>query len=149
MPIDPLTGLGDRADFDDALSAARAHQSVAIVLADIDGFTAFNERRGAKAADRVLVGAAAAMSNVLRRSDTLYRTAGDEFAALVHVYGAADAFQTARRLRSAAAETGQITVSVAVAAPFEHESDAALLGRTRRTLETVRAAGADGIELAR
>jgi diguanylate cyclase (GGDEF)-like protein len=145
---DPLTGLGHHGTFHDALRAGRLHSEIAVLLVDVDGFKAINDARGHQAGDRVLVEVAAALSGALRRGDELFRIGGDEFAALLHITGEAEALDAGRRLRAAAAQTGSVTVSVGVAVPGEQESDAALLARADRALYTVKAAGKDGVELA-
>ena len=51
-------------------------------MVDIDGFKRCNDTLGHGHGDRVLCGVADAMSGVLRRSDSVFRIGGDEFAAL-------------------------------------------------------------------
>jgi diguanylate cyclase (GGDEF)-like protein len=135
---DSLTGLGDQGAFHEALGAARVHSSIAVVLVDVDAFTA---ARGRQAGDRLLVQTAAALSSVLRRGDELFRIGADAFAAVVHVIGDDDALEAARRLRDAPANT----VSIGFAVPTEGESDAALLLRAHRALQAVKAAGRGGM----
>ena len=145
---DPLTGLGHHGTFHDALSSARRLSEIAVLIIDIDGFKTINDAQGHQAGDRLLVEVAAALSSALRRGDELFRIGGDEFAALVHVTEEAEALEAGRRLREAAALTRTVTVSVGVAVPFGHESDAALLARADRALYAVKAAGKNGVELA-
>ncbi len=58
---------------------ARQHQATAIVQVDLDGFKQFNDTRGHAAGDRLLIDLARDWNCVLRRSDLLARTGGDEF----------------------------------------------------------------------
>jgi len=84
---DPLTAVGNRGAFDDALgqldAAARRGDRVAVLLVDIDRFKQVNDRYGHVAGDQVLVDAARALLECLRPDDRLYRIGGDEFAVIV------------------------------------------------------------------
>src|SRR4051794_4056563 len=115
---DPLTGLGDRDAFHEALRAARVHETIAVVLVDVE---APDEGRGRH---RLLLAAAAALSGVLRRGDELFLLEGGGFAALIGVSGARDARAAGRRLKAAATRGATMSVSVGVALPGEHDSDA-------------------------
>jgi diguanylate cyclase (GGDEF)-like protein len=145
---DPLTGLGHHATFHEALARARArHESIAVLMADVDGFKAINDTRGHQTGDRVLRETASALSGALRRGDELFRIGGDEFAALIRVGDAHEAVEAGRRLREAVAELGEVTVSVGVAIPRRDESDASLLARADEALYSVKADGRDGVAL--
>jgi diguanylate cyclase (GGDEF)-like protein len=81
---DALTGLHNRRYTMEALRAGihrarRNGERLALVLFDLDGFKAVNERLGHLAGDRVLREVAEALRGVLRRSETLGRYGGDEF----------------------------------------------------------------------
>ena len=147
---DPLTGLGHHATFYEAFARARArgrHESLAVVMADVDGFKAINDTRGHQAGDRALRQTAAALSGALRRGDQLFRIGGDEFAALIRVAGADEALECGRRLREAVAAVGEVTISIGVALPAPGESDQAALARADQALYQVKAAGRDGVAL--
>jgi diguanylate cyclase (GGDEF)-like protein len=145
---DPLTGLGHHATFHEALARARGRrESIAVLMADIDGFKAINDTRGHQAGDRVLRETAAALADALRRGDELFRIGGDEFAALVRVGDDHEALEAGRRLREAIAALGEVTVSVGVAIPQREESDASLLARADLALYSVKADGRDGVAL--
>jgi len=86
--IDTLTGLANRAAFEDQLAqeAARADRQrskFAVILADLDGFKAVNDSRGHKAGDRVLREVARAFRDSGRSTDTAARLGGDEFVVLL------------------------------------------------------------------
>lgn len=145
---DSLTGLGHHATFHEAMASARASGvAVAVVIADIDGFKAINDTKGHQAGDRVLRTIASALSAALRRGDTLYRIGGDEFAALISVAGGDEALEAGRRLRAAVVGSGTATVSIGIAIPRLHESDASLLSRADRALYAVKQAGRDGVAI--
>lgn len=86
--FDQLTGLPNRALFYDRFeqllkSAERQHQTFAMLFIDLDGFKSVNDTHGHKAGDYVLSTAANRMSKLIRRSDTVARIGGDEFAMLL------------------------------------------------------------------
>jgi diguanylate cyclase (GGDEF)-like protein len=86
---DPLTRLPNRRLFQDrlheALQWACHHRGTgALLLIDLDGFKAVNDRLGHPAGDHVLRTVADRMRDLLREPDLVARTGGDEFAALLH-----------------------------------------------------------------
>ncbi|WP_432519335.1 diguanylate cyclase domain-containing protein [Kineococcus sp. SYSU DK006] len=81
---DDLTGLPNRAHVLEHLErelrrAERSGAAVAVVLVDLDGFKAVNDRFGHSTGDRALVQAARRLQSVVRAGDLLARLAGDEF----------------------------------------------------------------------
>ncbi len=129
---DGLTGLLNRAAFDDQLSrvwdqAARDQQSVAVLMLDIDHFKSFNDRYGHQAGDQALRDVAAAVSRTARRPlDLVARFGGEELIAILPGADRKHAEAVARALveavsglnipHAASASTGRVTVSVGVAA---------------------------------
>jgi diguanylate cyclase (GGDEF)-like protein len=84
---DPLTELGNRRAFDEALEAdiARAMRSsstVSIAVIDLDGFKDINDHFGHLEGDRCLTRIAETLRTTLRDGDRAYRWGGDEFALL-------------------------------------------------------------------
>jgi diguanylate cyclase (GGDEF)-like protein len=81
---DPLTGVGNRAAWDEAIAAARdADVSFAVLSFDLDDLKGINDRYGHPAGDAVIQGAAHALRASLRDGDVLARVGGDEFLALL------------------------------------------------------------------
>jgi diguanylate cyclase (GGDEF)-like protein len=125
---DDLTGLGDRAAFEEHLVAAlkkaagAAGPRVAVLVIDLDRFALVNKSLGRAGGDAVLREVATRLSGVLRRHDYLARIGGDEFAILADVGERADAVRVARRVMAAfdrpvvvAAADAYLTVTVGVA----------------------------------
>jgi diguanylate cyclase (GGDEF)-like protein/PAS domain S-box-containing protein len=85
---DPLTGLANRALFNDrldtALRAARRHNStLALLFLDIDDFKGINDVHGHAAGDRVLCTIARRLEGCVCETDTVARMGGDEFTVLL------------------------------------------------------------------
>ncbi len=85
---DPLTGLANRFLFFERLEHAigvadRAGTSFAVLAMDLDRFKEVNDSLGHAAGDRVLAASGPLLSRKLRRTDTLARVGGDEFAAVL------------------------------------------------------------------
>ena len=85
---DPLTGLANRALFNDRLTHAmqmhlRDNQPVAVLSLDLDDFKLVNDNLGHPAGDALLVLAAERILGCVRTGDTVARVGGDEFAVLV------------------------------------------------------------------
>ena len=122
---DPLTGLGNRRAFDEALAvemarARRAGGSIGLVILDVDHFKQFNDRHGHQAGDDALVTVAEVLAREARAEDRACRIGGEEFALLLPGADDAAAAAVAERVRRAvetadAAPAG-VTVSLGVAA---------------------------------
>ncbi len=92
---DPLTGLPNRALFNDRLEHALRRRSqvagfVAVMIVDLDGFKVVNDSLGHLAGDALLVAVADRFTSCLRGFDTVARLGGDEFAILFDDLEAAD-----------------------------------------------------------
>ena len=85
---DPLTGLSNRAEFDQRLrtvfgKARQLDRPAAILAIDLDRFKAVNDAAGHAAGDAVLCKVAEACRYVVRISDVVGRLGGDEFAIIL------------------------------------------------------------------
>jgi len=84
---DPLTGLPNRALFNDRLEHALSRRSriaghVAVMIVDLDGFKNVNDSLGHLTGDALLIAVADRFEACLRGFDTIARLGGDEFAIL-------------------------------------------------------------------
>lgn len=83
---DPLTGLLNRAAFEDRLTALRPRAdlaSLAVLLIDLDDFKPVNDQYGHHVGDALLVEVAARLQTCFRSQDAVARLGGDEFAVLL------------------------------------------------------------------
>jgi len=105
--VDPQTRVYNRSYFDlqaqNELARARRDQaSVALCIADVDNFKAFNTRFGFEAGNQVLIQVAQTLRGGVRPFDTVARWGGEEFAVLLAAPVSADAARAiSERLRGA------------------------------------------------
>jgi diguanylate cyclase (GGDEF)-like protein/PAS domain S-box-containing protein len=85
---DPLTGLPNRRVLAEALDkataeAARGGRFFAVLIIDLDRFKPVNDIHGHPIGDEILREIASRFGSVVRKTDTLARVGGDEFAAII------------------------------------------------------------------
>jgi diguanylate cyclase (GGDEF)-like protein len=134
---DPLTGLYNRRRLDELLPrelarAARAGESVAVIIVDLDRFKRINDEFGHETGDRVLTAVGELFRTKVRGSDIACRYGGEEFALVLHETGREAARRRAEDLRAAInrlhlVQPGQrafrITASLGVALFPQHGED--------------------------
>ncbi|MCW8107559.1 GGDEF domain-containing protein [Alteromonas ponticola] len=103
MTKDALTGLGNRAGFDEASkrlsSRCNRHRSqFALLVIDLDNFKSVNDNYGHLEGDRVLQEVASHIAHALRHSDEAFRFGGDEFCCLIDCETSTDLLAVANRL---------------------------------------------------
>ncbi len=90
---DPLTGLPNRRQFEDALKTAlhsppRAGGSHGLLLLDLNGFKKVNDVHGHPTGDEVLIQVGNRLKAAVRENDLVARLGGDEFAVIApHLVG--------------------------------------------------------------
>ena len=88
---DTLTGLANRALFEERLGLALARQArirrgaVAVIFIDLDDFKSINDMLGHQAGDQLLRVASERLLQCLRPADTAARLGGDEFAIALEI----------------------------------------------------------------
>ena len=81
---DPLTGLANRAAFQDFLGGAlararRSDKQIGLLYLDLDGFKQVNDELGHQIGDQLLTGIAKRLEKAVRGGDLVARVGGDEF----------------------------------------------------------------------
>jgi two-component system, cell cycle response regulator len=154
---DELTGVANRRfavrQLHALLSRARRHgQHLSVVLLDIDGFKALNDRHGHAVGDEVLAGVAERLSSRARTEDVVARFGGEEFLVILPDTGADGAATVAEDLHGAVggtpieagAGTLRVTVSAGWAA-WDDESLDRLIARADAGLYAAKEAGRDRV----
>jgi diguanylate cyclase (GGDEF)-like protein len=138
---DPLTGLYNRALFEDKLQqfineAHRAPRHAALVMLDLDRFKQVNDTLGHHVGDQLLQEVALRLTALLRKSDVLSRFGGDEFTMLIPDAGPDHVAVVTNKIVSALEREFRIrrhritlSVSVGVALFPEHGQDVGSLLR--------------------
>jgi diguanylate cyclase (GGDEF)-like protein/PAS domain S-box-containing protein len=101
---DVLTGLYNRAYLEgefDRLMLGRSFYPVGVVMVDVDGMKAVNDRLGHEAGDALLQTAAAVLASAFRADDIVARIGGDEFVALLPNLDAAAVKSISARINNA------------------------------------------------
>jgi diguanylate cyclase (GGDEF)-like protein len=106
---DELTGVGNYRGLHERLAEEiarhrRHSREFALVLIDLDGFKAINERFGHLQGDRLLAEIGTALNEAVRVEDSVFRQGGDEFAVIVPEAHAEEAEEIAARLRARVAQ---------------------------------------------
>ena len=130
---DSLTGLYNHRFFHERLRAeltraTRAHDSVGLLMFDIDDFKRVNDICGHAVGDQILGAIAKAITSIVRGSDVACRIGGEEFAVILPSCGAGDALGLARRLTERIQQqpidaAGEVTLSIGVAEGPEHATN--------------------------
>ncbi len=160
---DPLTGLFNRRYMEESLDREiqrcdRKHQSLGIIMLDVDHFKRFNDTFGHEAGDSVLKELGQFLQRYVRGSDIACRYGGEEFTLILPEGSLEITSKRAEQLREGIKHLhlkyrheplGQITLSLGVASFPEHgmtgqdvirEADAALYRAKREGRDAVRLA---------
>jgi diguanylate cyclase (GGDEF)-like protein len=104
--VDGLTGLANRRSAEETLRtelarAARSGEELALVLVDLDGFKAVNDRHGHPAGDAVLREFAGRLRQAVREIDLAARWGGEEFCLVLPTSDGEGGAYVAERARAA------------------------------------------------
>lgn len=156
--VDALTSAANRRHGEALLEteikrARRYAHPLALIAFDIDRFKGVNDRYGHPVGDMVLRTVAGAAHKLVRASDVLVRSGGEEFLVIAPHTSAIDGLRMAEKLRSAIAAmpmpgVDQVTISLGVAQLAEQESADSLLVRANAALARAKRAGRNCVELA-
>lgn len=148
---DPLTKAYNRRHLQMAVEeeiarCQRSGEGFSLLLIDLDHFKAINDKHGHDAGDQVLRTLVEVLSEGIRRSDTLARWGGEEFAVLLAGARRADASRVAELLRSrverwAFGFSFPVTMSIGVAEYQKDESVADLVRRADEVLYKAKNSG--------
>ncbi len=154
---DPLTSLANRKYFDSALDksiaqGAASGEPLALLLADIDHFKAFNDTFGHLTGDQVLRLVAMALKQNVKGQDIAARYGGEEFAIILpgttlragltvadHVRRAVMTKELMKR--STGEHLGRVTVSIGVAVLQNGDTAQSLIERADNCLYTAKRCG--------
>ncbi|MFZ0770856.1 MAG: diguanylate cyclase [Candidatus Sulfotelmatobacter sp.] len=160
---DALTGLYNRRYLEETLErevrrAARAQQSLGILIIDLDHFKSFNDTYGHDAGDVVLREAGASLTRGVRAEDFVCRFGGEEFVVILPTADLTASRARGERLRSKMRELtithqgkslGMVTISVGVAEFPEHgESPKELMAAADAALYEAKRGGRDRVAVA-
>jgi diguanylate cyclase (GGDEF)-like protein len=156
--VDALTGVANRRHGEELLEkeirrARRYRLPLALLAFDIDRFKAINDAYGHPVGDVVLRTVADVARAVLRASDVLVRSGGQEFQILAPHTSAIDGLKVAEKVRQAIAQAAipgcdHVTVSLGVAQLGEQESADSLAQRVDAAMRRAKRAGRNCVELA-
>jgi diguanylate cyclase (GGDEF)-like protein len=160
---DALTGLYNRRYLEEVLErevrrAARAAQSLGVLMIDLDHFKTFNDTYGHDAGDAVLRETGAALARGIRAEDFVCRFGGEEFVVILPTANLEAACARAKRLRLKMEELtilhqgrsmGMLTVSIGVAVFPEHGlSPKELMAAADAALYEAKRGGRDQVSIA-
>ena len=151
---DPLTGICNRAAFDEALgneiALSRRHGTpLALIIFDIDHFKAINDTYGHSRGDCALKEVAQTAKACARTTDSLFRYGGEEFVLLLRNTTQRGARLLADRIRRRVAnlncqcegESIKLTISAGVASLTKDDTAETLFQRADRALYAAKASG--------
>jgi len=159
--LDSLTGLANRAQFNEKLNDAIARSCrnglvMAVLLLDIDHSNAINEELTHRGGDEMLVELARRLKSCVRQTDTVARLGSDEFVVILEgMHMAEEAAIVSRKLIQAmerdfevTGTTRKISASIGIAIRPEGQTDPeALLHKADEALYMAKAAGRNTFQL--
>lgn len=154
---DPLTGLLNRKGFKNAMrralnESAESHDSICLLMLDIDHFKGVNDTYGHAFGDAVLRAVASTLQKSVKGQDTVSRFGGEEFAIILPNTPRKGAQQVAENIRQTIERgkiqrsgnneaVGNITISIGVAEFRQQESIEDLINRADTALYAAKNSG--------
>lgn len=158
---DPLTGVCNRAAWDEALGREMCHalrqgSDLSLLVLDLDHFKSINDRYGHIIGDCVLKQVAETIRSCMRNNDQLFRYGGEEFVVLMRDTKDRGACLLAERIRRRIAATPchcagadiAVTISAGVSTFHERDTAAEFFGRADQALYLAKEAGRDQVRCA-
>jgi diguanylate cyclase (GGDEF)-like protein len=163
--IDVLTGIANRASFDERLKAeleraTRTQCPLVLCMLDVDHFKRFNDTYGHPIGDRVLHLVASCLRGAIRKMDFLARYGGEEFVVIAPECSLQNSEVLAERLRTSVQAARltvdgrivEVTISVGVASahwPASPRTEAALVQAADAQLYAAKHAGRNCVRIDR
>lgn len=148
--VDGLTGVANRRRFDEALAeaCAEAHESVSLVLIDLDHFKRLNDSQGHQVGDEALRAVAALLAERTEtRGGLAARFGGEEFAWLLPGVDLHAAVEEAEAFRQTVRDAGLVTASLGVSCTGgQSVTPETLVAAADAALYRAKAAGRDRVE---
>ncbi|WP_189404942.1 GGDEF domain-containing protein [Alteromonas halophila] len=148
---DFLTKSGNRRAFDHALEMTLKESVIlntpsCLIVIDIDNFKLLNDNHGHSVGDAVLKHLVKSAQTVLRKTDTVYRIGGEEFAILMEDASLDDARGLAEKIRQtieadSAKATPYYTISLGIAALVSGENGCDWLNRADKAMYEAKRSG--------
>lgn len=155
---DPLTGLGNRAGFDQqvqrSFSQMERHQiPFGLLIIDLDNFKQVNDNFGHQQGDKALVAVADLLRDSLRDDDLAYRFGGDEFCCVLNAVDQQQMLIVAERIRRAFTQSSllakhKVTASVGGTIAMPREPHAMLFERADKAVYQVKAKNKNAVLIA-
>ncbi|MBU2883906.1 GGDEF domain-containing protein [Psychrosphaera sp. B3R10] len=148
---DALTGVGNRAMYNDAIARAiqygtRYKEDFVLMILDLDNFKNVNDSYGHQTGDDILTGFTQVVSECLRAEDQMFRFGGDEFAIILDKQGLDAAKIVASRIHFAVSQQSQfikygVSTSIGCACFNVNDTTLTLFARADKALYAAKYAG--------
>lgn len=155
---DSLTGVGNRASFDDAISRSlqqglRYEEEFVLMMLDLDNFKRVNDIQGHQVGDKVLTDFTQCVLGCLRAEDQMFRFGGDEFAIILPKQGLEAAKVVANRIHTAVAQSPKfmkygVSTSIGCACYLTTDTIESLFARADKALYAAKYAGKNCMKIA-
>jgi diguanylate cyclase (GGDEF)-like protein len=156
--IDPVTELASRSRFETVFEDVCARQGTpphGLLLVDLDGFKAVNDRLGHQAGDECLKEAAQRLTKAVPEATLVARLGGDEFAVICPCAAPGSLHQAGNRIVGAleywwgrGSDKLKLTASVGAAMIDDGAISKDVFSRADQALYQVKAEGKDGLRVA-